>query len=251
MKKQAVVRDEPWQSFYGPNLGYVMELYEQYLQDENAVEPEMCEFFSTWTPESKKETARREVIQNQSVGNVHIDKLLAAIKLIDRLRVYGHLAAEIYPLKNRKRETKLIDPEHYGLTEADLENLDAALIWPNAPSHITNGLEVYNHLKHVYTKSIAVEFHHVENLDEKQWLTEKFENELFSTSISPEKKISMLTRLIEVEEFEHFLHRTFVGQKRFSIEGVDAIVPILMKSLSGFVQRVQKNVTLGWPIVDG
>ncbi|MGU9546318.1 hypothetical protein, partial [Bacillus cereus] len=81
------------------------------------------------------------------------------------------------------------------------------------------------YLKNTYKKSISFEFDHVHIFEERNWLMKKIESgELFAPK-SKEKLVEVLRRLTEVESLEQFLHKTFVGQKRFSIEGLDALVP--------------------------
>ena len=99
-------------------------------------------------------------------------------------------------------------------------------------------------MKQLYTTTLAYEFHHVSDVEEKQWLRNMVESRQIFTTLTKEKKTSLLKRLMEVEGFEKFLHRTFVGQKRFSIEGVDALVPILDKIIAESVQSGSTNVNI-------
>ncbi|KKK37783.1 2-oxoglutarate dehydrogenase [Mesobacillus campisalis] len=231
--------------FHGPNLGYVIELYERYLEDPNSVDPEMKEYFDQGNIPgmnlSKSET--HETHEKLQVSDA--EKIIAALRLADHIRAYGHLSADVYPLSERGQQNPLNEPEKWGITEEDLEQLPANLICPDAPPHVKNGAEAIEHLKQVYTSTIAYEFHQVHNLDEQNWLRRKVESGGLIPNLSQKRRISLLKRLTEVEEFEKFLHRTFVGQKRFSIEGLETMVPLIDEVISDSVKDGVETVNIG------
>src|SRR5690606_18660470 len=117
-----------------------------------------------------------------------------------------------------------------GLTEQDLKEVPVSLLLSDAPATITNGLEAITYLRSLYTDKVAFEFSHIVQLQERNWIQEKIESGDFKPSLDADKKKEILDLLTRVEGFEKFLHRTFVGQKRFSIEGVDTLV-VLMDEL--------------------
>jgi 2-oxoglutarate dehydrogenase E1 component len=248
MKKPSIGHDPVWQGFHGPNLGYVIDLYEKYLEDPDLVDPEMKAYFEQWGPPvSAKEEPHTLYPETKSVQSSYpnMEKVLSAIRLAEKIRSYGHLAANIYPLNNHEPESKIIDPATYGLTEQDLAAIPASLICPDPPKNIRNGLEAIHYLRKVYTGSIAFEYHHVADVEEKNWLRQKIESGGILPSFKKEKRISLLKRLTQVEEFEKFLHRTFVGQKRFSIEGLDSMVPLLDELISEAVEDGAKTINIG------
>ncbi|PLR98806.1 2-oxoglutarate dehydrogenase E1 component [Bacillus sp. T33-2] len=240
-----------WAGFHGPNLGYVVELYEKYLENPESVDPEMREFFErealTAKPGKTSPTCRQVMKEKRADAGIGspTEKLVAALQLADNIRAYGHLSADIYPLKNQQPLTYYIDPEHYGLTREDLESMPAHLISADAPRSIENGWQAVEHLKRVYTSSIAYEFHHVHAIEEKNWLRQKVESGSLIPSFNQKRKLALWTRLAEVEEFEKFLHRTFVGQKRFSIEGLDSMVPLLDEVIAEAVHDGAETVNIG------
>lgn len=93
--------------------------------------------------------------------------------------------------------------------------------------------------------TLAFEFTHVDNLEEKDWLRRKVETNSLKLNLQKPEKAKVYKRLTEVEEFEKFLHRTFVGQKRFSIEGLDTMVPMLDEIVSGSVANGTKTINIG------
>ncbi|MBS4176718.1 2-oxoglutarate dehydrogenase E1 component [Lederbergia citrea] len=250
MSKEASYQGTPWQNFSGPNLGYVIEVYEQYLVDPNSVDPELKELFDQWgapSPAGEEENTKGQAdVSFQMPANPDMySKIVAAVKIADNIRTYGHLAADINPLNDKQKEIRRIELAEYNLTEEDLRQIPASFISPNAPSNLKDGLEAINHLKKVYTKKLAFEYHQVHDLEEKNWLQQQIESESFYPSLTKEQRMSLLTRLSEVEGFETFIHRTFVGQKRFSIEGLDTLVPLMDQIISSTVKTGTRTVNIG------
>lgn len=239
---------DPWKVFSGPNLGYVIGQYDLFQTNPEEVDPELKSFFEMAGPPSFDVTLGAALSTGTAVqpaGDLpSMKKITMAVKLAENIRTYGHLAADIYPLKNTPLDTKQIQMEQYGLTEADLRKIPADFLCPNTPASVKDGYEAVEYLKGIYTKTLAFEFQHVSDVEEQQWLTNMVESQKIFPSFSKEKKTALLKRLSEVEGFEKFLHRTFVGQKRFSIEGVDALVPMIDEIISESVQHGNSNVNI-------
>jgi 2-oxoglutarate dehydrogenase E1 component len=251
MSNQTIAQGDPWQKFYGPNLGYVIEMYELYKQDPASIDPEMRELFEKWgAPRVQSDDQQDHATQADSSFQLPenpnmYSKVVAAVKLADNIRTYGHLAADIYPLNNRKKDTRRIELSEFGLTEEDLKKVPASFINPDAPSEIENGLEAIQHLMKTYTDKLAYEIAHVHELEEKNWLRQKIESRAFFPALSDDQKKALLLRLSEVEGFEKFLHRTFVGQKRFSIEGLDTMIPLMDEMIHNSVKSGAHTVNIG------
>ncbi|WP_062356722.1 2-oxoglutarate dehydrogenase E1 component [Bacillus kwashiorkori] len=237
----------PWENFHGPNLGVVMELYDLYVKDPNLIDEEMRALFDEWGP---------PVLESEKLNNVHMseqlsngldfNKILSARKLAEDIRLYGHLYADINPLeKQEKRLSELLNYSKYGLTDADLLNIPAPYISSYLPNSIQDGLEAIKYLASIYTKKLAFEFNHVEDEKERDWLQKMIESKAYDHELTIEEKISLLKRLVEVENFEQFLHKTYVGQKRFSIEGLDTLVPLLDELILKFVENGTETVNIG------
>ncbi|HET7658036.1 MAG TPA: 2-oxoglutarate dehydrogenase E1 component [Bacillales bacterium] len=238
----------PWVEFYGPNLGYVNEMYERYREDSESVDENLRELFDRWgAPPLTTGQVSSAGAYSASIGNaIDLKKVVAAVTLVQNIRTYGHLAAKINPLEEDKEaSTRLLDPAEYGLSEADLKEIPADIVWANAPDEVSNGLEAITRLREIYTKSISFEFSHVHDEKEKVWLNRMVETGAIERHLSSEDRVKLLERLTEVEGFEKFLHRTFVGQKRFSIEGVDMLVPMLDEIIRFGVHDGASNVMIG------
>ncbi|MBS4189629.1 2-oxoglutarate dehydrogenase E1 component [Bacillus sp. FJAT-49705] len=234
------------EGFYGPNLGYVIELYENYLQNPESVDPDMRAYFdATGSPIDVKTSAPKVEASGSYTSAIQLEKTLAVIRLADNIRSYGHRAADIYPLKDYNPEKNLFELSQYGLTEEDLRSLPAGIICKDAPIPLKTCYDAIEYLKSVYTETIAYEFHHVYDENEKDWLRKKVETSSLKPKLKTEEKAKILKRLTEVEEFEKFIHRTFVGQKRFSIEGLDTLVPLLDEIVSESVSNGTKTINIG------
>ncbi|KMK76548.1 2-oxoglutarate dehydrogenase E1 component [Alkalihalobacillus pseudalcaliphilus] len=241
---------ESWKGFHGPNLGVAIELYEEYTKDPGAVDEELRALFDTLGPPPTSQDEERFIAAEvptakQSVGTDMMRKIVGAVKLADTIRLKGHLASNIHPIHKDFKNDSLLELSRYDLTEEDLRQVPVDLLCPDAPSHIKDGLEAINHLKMVYTQTVAFEFGHVQDEEERNWLYKMVESGLYLPNLSKQQRINLLNRLTQVEGFEKFIHRTFVGQKRFSIEGLDVLVPMLDEAVRESVHEGTENIMIG------
>ncbi|AOZ92124.1 2-oxoglutarate dehydrogenase E1 component [Paenibacillus crassostreae] len=238
---------DPWQTYYGPNLGYVQEQYDLFLRNPKSVDETFQHLFSLW---GAPPTVADEVsIPQKPSERISWDRNLLkkgvdAGKLVWNIRAYGHLAADIDPLGIRPdSDTSLLEPERYNLSQEDLKAFPSSLIWHHAPENVPNGWDAIVKLREIYTGTIAYEFSHVHEEEERVWLNRHAESP--SNSLTLVERTALLRRLIQVEQFEEFLHRTFVGQKRFSIEGNDVLVPMLDEMVIALTDSGSKHILMG------
>lgn len=203
------------------NDGYVAELYDAYRRDPNSVEESWRQLFrlaeslggaapaASAAPTDQQEFARRVA---------GVARYTAAI------RSYGHLAVQLDPLGSPPPGAAELTLEHYGITESDLDMVSGAAL--NFP-HLNTGRDVAERLKFRYTRNLAVEFVHCGSEEERQWFRALFTAEQLTRPLTADEKRAVLRRLSEVDGFERFLGKAYVGYKRFSIEGTDALVPML------------------------
>ncbi|SFA91569.1 MULTISPECIES: 2-oxoglutarate dehydrogenase E1 component [unclassified Bacillus (in: firmicutes)] len=228
--------------FLGPNLGYILEMYETYQTDPDLVSNDLKDYFQNLEARSKSFNSET-IPSNQHLQST--EKILAAVKLAEQIRVFGHLSAKVSPITKQNYAEQEIDPASFGLLKEDLEKLPAELLCDFAPKEISTGWDAYQFLIRVYTNSIAYEFGHIHDAEEKKWLQEKVETGSVLASLSKQKRIGLFKRLAQVELFEKFLHRTFVGQKRFSIEGLDSMIPLIDEIVTEAVQDGAKTINIG------
>lgn len=210
-----------WRTFPGPNAAYVLELYEKYRLDPESVDPATRAYFSRWAPPV-----------DGAVPVVAITRLAGAVQLAAAIRTYGHLAARLDPLGSAPPGHPALSPEFHGLTETDLREMPASVVGGPVARDAASALEAIRRLFEIYTGSVGYEFDQIEDPDERAWLREAVESGRYQPELGPAEAAALLERLTQVEVFEQFLHRAFPGRTRFSVEGVDMLVPMLDRLIS-------------------
>ncbi len=149
----------------------------------------------------------------------------AATSLIKAHRTHGHLGAHLDPLGTPPLGDPAMEPETYGLTPELMEQIPADVLRVYVPGR--NLAEVLPNLRRTYCGTIAYEIEHIASHEQRVWLREHIESGAYRMPFSPDQKRRLLQRLTKVEAMERYLRRTFIGQKTFSAEGVDAMIPML------------------------
>src|SRR6266849_10247747 len=243
------------ENFYGPNAGYVQDLYERYTQDPTTVSADARAFFARWSPDTdtlakplKKETTALSHGKGAS-GSIEIEKkketaglsqtevadIVAACSLAHAIRERGHLGAHLDPLGKEPLGDPALLPETYGITDNDLSLLPPQVVGGHAAEGVNNALEAINALRAMYSGTISYEFDQVKSADERAWLRDAVGLRQYHRPPTPAEAHRLLKRLTQVEVLERYLHQIFPGQKRFSIEGTDTLVPMLDEIISGAV----------------
>ena len=226
---------EIWNLFHGPNAGYLVELYDRYLSDPNAVAPDVRDLFAKLPAGALAQVASaapaplhpQPAAPAPRLTDAESARVVAAARLARCIREYGHLAARTDPLGSEPIGDPMLDPGTHGITDADLATLPASIVWAREPERAANCLDAIRALRAIYCASVGYDFDHVQDFAERVWLHTAVESGEFRPSLTAPERERLLARLTEVEAFEKFLHSTFPGQKRFSIEGMDVLVPIL------------------------
>ncbi len=236
------------ETFYGPNAGYVLDLYERYKQDPASVDEATRALFATWSPDtSAQETGPLpKVLRGESRRpQVEATKIVASSALAHAIRERGHLGAHLDPLGSEPVGDPALLPETHGITEAELAQLPPEVVGGHSAEGVNNALEAIQALRAMYSGTISYEFDQVKSADERSWLRDAVGLRLYHRSPSPEEARKLLKRLTQVEVFERYLHQAFPGQKRFSIEGIDALVPMLDEILSGALDSETQEAIIG------
>jgi len=171
-------------------------------------------------------------------------KQAKVLQLIDAYRVRGHLLADIDPLNLTEHTNRELDLENFGLT-----------IWDLDREFITDGLhgqnistlrEILWVLRRAYCGKVGIEYRHIQDVDEKRWLRERIRQQFVDTEpLDDEIQKELLTKLIEAEQFEQFLHRKYLGQKRFSLEGCETLIPLLDQLVEISSEQGVEEIILG------
>jgi 2-oxoglutarate decarboxylase len=148
----------------------------------------------------------------------------AAAELLDAWRIFGHRAAALDPLGSARVPEPALDPATYGLDEDTLAAIDATALG-GRPGESAG--QVLAGLRHIYGGAIAYEFEHLDRHAERAWLREAVEHGTYATPLGSAAQRRILARLTEAEAFEQFLGRAYLGQTRFSLEGLDTLLPLL------------------------
>ncbi len=204
------------------NDAYIAEQYENFRRDPGSVEESWRQFFRLAASFGGAPSAAAA-----SAGEPDQDfarRVVGVSRYLNSIRRYGYLAVQLDPLGSPPPGAAELTPEHYGITPNDLALVTgASLGFP----HLATGNDVAERLKYRYTRNLAVEFVHCGTEEERQWFRALFTAEQLTRSLSTDEKRALLVRLTEVDGLERFLGRAFTGYKRFSIEGTDALVPML------------------------
>ena len=230
------------------NAPYVAELYFKYKDNPNSVDSNWKNFFSNLNeddysvlkdfggPEWKQRPSN--VIDDisfdkkiRSVPNINFDTFktstldsIRALRLIRAFRINGHLVADLDPLKISERDFPTeLDYKSYGFSDVDLNReifIDGSLGLDRGKLK-----DIIRILKETYCSSIGVEFLHIQQADQKQWVQERIEEVRNKTSFTSEGKKAIYKRIVESELFEQFLDKKFLGTKRYGIEGGESMIP--------------------------
>jgi 2-oxoglutarate dehydrogenase E1 component len=167
----------------------------------------------------------------------------AAMSLVDHLRTHGHLAARLDPLGTEPVGDPSLDPAHHGLTDEVMARIPASLLRVAVPGATL--AEALPALQSTYCGTIAYEVEHISSHEARSWLREQIESGAHRQPLAAEEQVRLLERLSQVEAFERFLHKAYLGQKRFSIEGLDMMVPMLDLLIETAAEHNTREVVIG------
>ncbi len=154
-----------------------------------------------------------------------LEHVAAAMALVKAYRTHGHLAARLDPLGTEPSGDPSLDPARLGLSPEVMPRIPAGVLRVAVPGATL--AEALPNLQATYCGTIAYEVEHVSDHRQRVWLRQMIESAAHRRPLPTEERLALLDRLIAVEAFERFLHKAYLGQRRFSIEGVDLMVPML------------------------
>ncbi|HEX2210257.1 MAG TPA: 2-oxoglutarate dehydrogenase E1 component, partial [Longimicrobium sp.] len=217
--------------FHGPNAGYVLELYERFQRDPASVDEGWRAYFASVSPADIAALEAGTVpsaapAQAAPAAPADLQQVFEVRGLGRTIRARGHTAARLDPLGADPPPDPVLELSRYNLTEDDLARLPANAVFGHDPRS-ASALDEIQRLRRIYMGTVGYEFLHLPDPEERAWIREAIENGTYAQPLPAERRRALLERLSQVEGFERFLHRAFFGQKRFSIEGTDAMVPML------------------------
>lgn len=181
-------------------------------------------------------------LYNGATGEVN-KKAIAVIQLIYTFRAKGHVLADINPLRREAAYNEELELGHFGLTMWDLDRV----FYCGGLGGKTKATlrEIIQLLRNTYSWKLGVEYNHISDSEERHWLRERMETTANTPSLSKEDRRTILRKLNHASAFEEFLHKKFVGQKRFSLEGADTLIPMLHFLLEDAGNAGVSEVVLG------
>lgn len=209
-------------------------LYKQYIADPTAVDQSWHDFFKGFDFAK----ANYEEIPTGFVG-----KEFNVIELINNYRVHGHLFTKTNPVRDRRKYTPNLSIENFGLEAKDLEIVfEAGKLLGLGPAKLK---DIVNHLTETYCHSIGVEYMYMRDPKRVEWLRNKLESTKNHTNYSNEQKKQIHQKVSEAVMFESFLDTKFVGQKRFSVEGCEALIPALDTAITQSANAGVQQIVIG------
>jgi multifunctional 2-oxoglutarate metabolism enzyme len=172
-----------------------------------------------------------------------LSHVAAAMALIKAFRMHGHLAAQLDPLGTDPIGDPALDPAPLGLTPEVMASIPSRVLRIAVPGRTL--AESLPYLKATYCGTMAYEIEHISTHEERVWLREKIESGAYRQPPTREEQRWLLQRLTQVEALERFLHKAYLGQKRFSIEGVDMLVPMLDLTIESAAESGARDVVIG------
>ncbi|MFU8832295.1 MAG: 2-oxoglutarate dehydrogenase E1 subunit family protein, partial [Wenzhouxiangella sp.] len=219
----------------GSNAAYVEELYELWLDDAEAVPEHWQTFFNKLADGASDDTRHLAVAEHfrglaadgmAYSGSMAEDfKQAGVLRMINAYRVRGHQRAKLDPLGLSERpKVPDLDLEFHSLSEADLKTTfhTGSLA---APDHLTLG-EIVDICRSTYCGSIGVEYMHIADTNQRRWLQQRLEGTRGHYTPPAEDRLRLLEKLAAAEGMEKYLHSRYVGQKRFSLEGAESVIPL-------------------------
>ncbi len=251
------------------NSGYAAGLLEEYLENPDAVPSEWRRLFESGSPEIvATHPGLARLVESLRDGDGHVeveepaapppapapaepvtDELLggvaAAMALVKAYRMHGHLAAHLDPLGSEPPGDPALEPERLipKLTPELQARIPASVLRLYVPGNTL--AEALPRLQKTYCGTIAYEIEHISEHEKRVWLRQAIESGRYRTELTADEKKDLLAKLSRVEAFEQYLRRAFLGQKQFSIEGLDAMVPMLDEAIGIAAEEGAHEILLG------
>ncbi len=232
------------------HTSFFAELYDRYQNSPDSIEPSWRAFFQGFDFGSERiaeditlyfsENGKSAPIDGKStVIPETLKKEFQVIRLIDTYRIHGHLFTKTNPVRERRKHSTALDLSNFGLSSKDLDTVFEAgsMIGAGAASL----RKIVAHLDRIYCNTIGIEYMHLRNPEHVQWIQNWLNINDNHPEFTPAEKKNILRKLNEAVVFENFLHTKYVGQKRFSLEGGESLIPaldtIIEKAIEGGVKE--------------
>ena len=223
------------------HTGYFAQLYDQYLQQPDSVEPSWRAFFQGF--DFGVENSNTTVGETTTEVPEHLQREFKVVQLIDAYRKRGHLFTKTNPVRDRRTYTPNLEIENFGLSKDDLsEVFNAGETMGIGPTTLAKIIE---HLEQIYCDSIGVEYMYIRDPEKVNWIQQRLNINNNHPTFSVEQKKHILKKLNQAVSFENFLHTKYVGQKRFSLEGGESLIPALDAVVEAAAEQGVEEFVMG------
>ena len=225
------------------HAGYFSDLYDQYIKDPDSLEPSWKAFFQGY------DFANSDFLKDEILDGIspqipdHVQKEFKVINLINGYRSRGHLFTNTNPVRDRRTYRPTLSIDNFGLNEDDLSTtFNAGEIIGLGPQPLS---VIISHLEDIYCQSIGVEYMYIRKPEIISWIQQKLNINNNQPKFSTYQKKKLMTKLVEAVSFENFLHTKYVGQKRFSLEGGESLIPALDILIEEAANKGVKEFVMG------
>ena len=236
----------------GAESGQFLQVVEAYLQGEHDFYEQLFQDLGAQlgaAPQPPAPAAAAAAVREAPAAapGVADESLLQAVQaatsLLKAHRMHGHLAAKLDPLGSEPEGDPALDPETVGLTPELMARIPSKILRTHVPgATLADSLP---HLRETYCGTIAYEIEHIASHRQRTWLREKIESGAFRAPLTNEEQRTLLRRLTQVDSLERFMHKAYLGQKQFSIEGLDMTVPMLDETIQLAAANGAREVVIG------
>ncbi|MES2487729.1 MAG: 2-oxoglutarate dehydrogenase E1 component, partial [Bacteroidota bacterium] len=224
------------------NTAFFADLYDQYIDNPDSVEPSWRAFFQGFdfaasdygsgatevvnaAPVQQQSDAPKAAVSDYSGIPEKLQKEFKVLSLIDGYRTRGHLFTKTNPVRERRNFSPTLDLSNFGLSDADLTTVfDAG---KEVGMENATLAQIVDHLQKVYCGHIGIEYMYIRDSKTRQWIQNRLSVNHNQPDFNADQKKNILGKLNEAVSFENFLHTKYVGQKRFSLEGGESLIPAL------------------------
>ncbi|MFN8634237.1 MAG: 2-oxoglutarate dehydrogenase E1 component [Chloroflexota bacterium] len=231
------------EEYFGPNAGYVADLFDQYERDPASVDAETRAIFDAWLAGPAQAVAVAP--PRPAVDTLDVSAAAGAAALAQAIRLFGHLGASLDPLGSAPPGDPQLDPAYHGIDDDLLERLPGRAVGGPVGRAAPNAAVAIRQLRALYCYATGYELAHVQSPEERAWLFEAIEEQRYTPPNDPVDERGLLDRLTEVSAFERFLHRAYPGQTRFSVEGLGMMIPMLDELIARAARSGTRSILLG------
>ena len=235
---------DPLSLLNGQNIAFLEDVFEQYQQDPNSVSSEWQHYFANLASDTSSEHTNAITISTASMDAQMATKQGSVSRLISTYRAMGHKLANIDPINEmEQQDASELELSYHGLSDADLDT-----VFSTGPLRAPERLplrDIVALLERSYCGSIGYEYGHIASAEQRRWIRTRLEKDIDFEPFDNQQKKHILNRLTAAEGMERYLHTKYVGQKRFSLEGGESMIPMLDQIIQQGGKDGIKEVVIG------